>query len=56
MRIKNHLLCLARIGNGKRHPAMAQFEVSDLHGGEFASHHYLFFAPVELVDLPRVKD
>ena len=35
---------------------MAQFEVSDLHGGDLASHHYLFFAPVELVGLPRVKD
>ena len=55
MRIKYHLLCIARIGNGEWHPARAQFDVSNLHCGKHIGNYNLFFAPVELVGLPRIN-
>ena len=49
MRVKDHLLGLARIGAHKRHAAVTEPHMGHLHGHRRAVQHDDFVAPVELV-------
>jgi len=46
--VKHHLLRLTRIGPHKRHPAIAQADMRDLHRRGHAIDQNNFMAPVEL--------
>src|SRR6516164_3195615 len=55
MRVKDHLLGLARIGTHERHAAVAEPHMRHLHGYRRAVQHDDFVAPIELVGLTRRK-
>ena len=55
MGVEDHLLCLTRAGTDKRHPAMAEPNMGDLHCGGHAIDQNNFMAPVELIGLTGVK-
>jgi hypothetical protein len=53
VRIKHHLLRLARIGAHEQHAAVAEPDMGDLHSDRHAVQHDDLVAPVELEGLPR---
>ena len=53
VRVKHHLLRLARIGAHERHAAVAEPDMGDLHSDRHAVQHDDLVAPVELEGLPR---
>ena len=55
VRVKHHLLGLARIGPHERHPAVAQADMGNLHGCGHAIEDHDLMAPVELVSFARIK-
>jgi hypothetical protein len=55
VRVEDHLLGLAGIGAHEGHPAVAEPDMGDLHGGGHPVHHYDFMAPVELVGFARIE-
>jgi hypothetical protein len=56
MGFKYHLLGLTRIGDGERHPAMAEPEVRDLHLGQSPGQQDGLFAPIKLICLAWRED
>ena len=55
VRVKHHLLRLARVGAGEQHPAVAQPQVRDFHRDRRAVDQHDLMAPVEPVRLARRK-
>jgi len=55
MGIEHHLLGFAGIGTDKRHAAMTEPDMSNLHDSRHAGEFDDFVTPVELVGLPRRK-
>ena len=55
VRVKHHLLGLARIGPHERHPAVAQADMGNLHGRGHAIEDHDLMAPVELVGFTRIE-
>jgi len=55
VRVKHHLLGLARIGTHERHPAVAQADMGNLHGRGHPIEDHDLMAPVELVGLTRIE-
>lgn len=56
VRVKHHLLRLARIGPHEQHPAVTEPDVSHLHRHRHAAQEDDFVAPVELVGFARRED
>jgi len=55
MGVEDHLLGLAGIGAHEGHPAVAEPDMGDLHGGGHPVHHHDLMAPVELVGFAGVE-
>ena len=55
VRVEDHLLALARIGAHEHHAAVAEPEMSHLHGHRRAADQHDVVAPVELVGLARCE-
>ena len=55
MGVEHHLLRLTRIGPHEQHSAVAEPNVSDLHGHRRSAQEDNLVAPIELVSLARSK-
>jgi len=55
VRVKHHLLALARVGPQKRHAAVTKPDVGELDGRGHAAKHNDLARPVELIGLARRK-